>query len=63
MISSFNFHTPKKINEYARNEWMAIFVGHTLEGLRNFNRDTLIGWIVEDSCRVALDQGGRTKTN
>mgnify|MGYP000576352688 CR=1 FL=1 len=42
-----------------KNEgWELLFDGKTTEGWRNFNGDTLTGWVVEDGCLVGLGLGG-----
>lgn len=39
-------------------DWISLFDGKTLSGWRNFNSDTLQGWMVENGCLVALGTGG-----
>jgi hypothetical protein len=38
--------------------WVLLFDGKSTDGWKNFNQDTLTGWIVEDGCLVALGLGG-----
>jgi len=38
--------------------WILMFDGKTADGWRNFNGDTLTGWIVEDGALVGLGLGG-----
>jgi hypothetical protein len=38
--------------------WSLLFDGKTTAGWKNFNEDTLTGWIVEDGCLVAQGLGG-----
>lgn len=38
--------------------WILLFDGKSTNGWRNFNKDTLTGWMVEDGCLVALNLGG-----
>ena len=38
--------------------WELLFDGKTMQHWRNFNRDTLVGWMVENGQMVALGEGG-----
>ena len=38
--------------------WILLFDGETTNGWKNFNQDTLTGWMVEDGCLVGLGLGG-----
>ncbi len=44
--------------EEANDGWLLLFDGKTTEGWRNFNGETVTGWIVEDGCLVGLGKGG-----
>jgi hypothetical protein len=51
-----------RLNALTQNEiqqgWILLFDGNTLNGWRNFKRDTLEGWIVENGNMLALGLGG-----
>jgi hypothetical protein len=51
-----------KNNQLTREEkkegWILMFDGESTEGWKNFNQDTITGWIVEDGCLVGLGLGG-----
>ncbi|MFH0759094.1 MAG: DUF1080 domain-containing protein [Bacteroidota bacterium] len=38
--------------------WLLLFDGVTTRGWKNYNQDTLTGWIVEDGCLKGLGLGG-----
>ena len=38
--------------------WILLFDGKTTAGWKNFNQDTISGWMVEDGCLVGLGLGG-----
>ena len=39
------------------SEWISLFDGETLTGWRNYNEDTISGWVVEDGMLKALGLG------
>lgn len=38
--------------------WLLLFDGKSMEAWKNFNEDTISGWIIEDGCIVGLGLGG-----
>jgi hypothetical protein len=53
---------PQSINTLTSQEteegWVLLFDGKTTQGWKNFNEDTLTGWLVEDGCLVGQGLGG-----
>lgn len=45
-------------SEEMEEGWILLFDGKTTAGWKNFNQDTVTGWIVEDGCLVGLGLGG-----
>ncbi|MEZ5072616.1 MAG: DUF1080 domain-containing protein [Bacteroidales bacterium] len=52
--AAMNTLTPEEIAD----GWTLLFDGRTTAGWKNFNQDTLTGWLVEDGCLVGLGLGG-----
>ena len=44
--------------EEVEEGWILLFDGKTTEGWKNFNQDTITGWLVEKGCLVGLGLGG-----
>lgn len=52
--TTYNVLSEKEVSD----GWLLLFDGKTTDGWRNFNGETLTGWIVEDGCLVGLGLGG-----
>lgn len=52
--SMANTLTEEEINQ----GWKLLFDGQTFNGWRNFGRDTMEGWIIDNGTMLALGQGG-----
>lgn len=47
------------LTEAEKNDgWVLLFDGKTTKGWKNFNQDTLTGWLVEEGCLTGLGLGG-----
>jgi hypothetical protein len=58
-FSLFSCSSDNKLTNTEKKEgWILLFDGKTTDGWKNFNEDTISGWIVEDGCLVGLGLGG-----
>jgi hypothetical protein len=59
MISMLSCSSSNKLSRAEKKEgWILLFDGKSTEGWKNFNDETVSGWIVEDGCLVGLGLGG-----
>ena len=45
-------------SEEVQDGWVLLFDGKTTDGWKNWNEDTVTGWVVEEGCLVGLGLGG-----
>jgi hypothetical protein len=58
LLASCSSSVKTKQADRSVDGFVELFDGKTLNGWRNFNSDTLVGWTIEDGCLLALGLGG-----